>query len=81
MSTAFEPDDEKMGLGLCLTAVQVVAYFSFVACCAFGRKASTSSISAGDIPGIFYGGAAVIATGIVLTITYVLLTNRGAISK
>ncbi|QHI99134.1 hypothetical protein GT347_14755 [Xylophilus rhododendri] len=70
-------DDEKTGLGLLLTALQVLVYFSFIAFCCFHRPSAPPQ----GVPAVFYFGLAVIASGVAMTVVYVLATNRKESAK
>lgn len=74
-------DDEKMGLGLVLTAIQVVAYFTYIAFCSFNSSFANGDAPAGGVPLSFYYGLAVITLGVFLTVIYVVVTNRSAVEK
>ena len=76
-----EADDEKMRLGLTLTLIQVAIYLSFLSLCCFNPSFVKGSLANGNVPYAFYFGLAVIGSGIVMTIIYVLTTNKDAGKK
>lgn len=67
---------ERVGLGLVLTALQLLVYFAFVAACCFDPGFASGAATRSGVPYAFLCGLAVIATGVVLTVVYVVLTNR-----
>lgn len=67
---------ESLGFGLALTAVQVLVYFTFVLMCCFNARGMAFTVPVLDIPFAFAFGLLVILCGIVLTIIYVVRTNR-----
>lgn len=73
MQTPHDIDDDRPRLGLLLAALQIASWFAFVACCSFSGGFIHP---AAGVPPAFLFGAGVIATGVVLTIVYVLSTNR-----
>jgi uncharacterized membrane protein (DUF485 family) len=70
------PEDDKLALGMALTALQVLSYLSFVAACCFAPAFIEGRTLSNGVPWSFAMGLAVIALGVVLTIAYVTATNR-----
>jgi uncharacterized membrane protein (DUF485 family) len=69
-------EEERLGLGLVLTALQLLVYASFVAACSFNDAFITGLKASNGVPYSFLFGLVVIATGAVLTTVYVAVTNR-----
>lgn len=69
-------DNERLGLGIALTAIQASAFFSFVFLCTFYPALLQQDLFAIGVPLSFIAGLAVIACGIVLTAIYVVVSNR-----
>lgn len=69
-------EGDNVALGLALTALQVLSYFSFVAACCFAPAFVTGRTFSNGIPVSFSLGLGVIALGVVLTIVYVAVTNQ-----
>lgn len=73
-------DDEKLGLGIMLAAIQIVVFFTFIYLCSFQASYLGQDIFKIGIPLSFLCGLLVIACGAVLTAVYVLAANhKGAL--
>ncbi|WP_110854784.1 DUF485 domain-containing protein [Paraburkholderia silvatlantica] len=68
--------DEHMRLGIVLTAIQVIVFFSFVSLCTFHPALLQRDALGIGVPLSFLAGLSVIACGIVLTAIYVAVSNR-----
>ena len=69
-------EDEPLGLGIALAAIQVAVFFAFIGYCAFATPPASRGLEQG-IPLHFLFGLLVILCGVVLTVVYVLVSNRG----
>jgi len=67
-------EHEPVMLGIALAALQVAVFFAFIGYCAFA--APTAPWEMGQIPMQFLLGLLVIGCGAVLTVVYVLVSNR-----
>lgn len=68
-------EDEPLGLGIALAAIQVAVFFGFIGYCAFATHTEPAGFGRG-IPMPFILGALVILCGATLTVVYVLVSNR-----
>ena len=74
-------EDDNVALGIVLTAVQVLTYMSFVVACSFAPSFIEGHALPNGVPLSFAMGLGVIALGVVLTIVYVVATNRAEGAK
>ncbi|WP_051378710.1 DUF485 domain-containing protein [Derxia gummosa] len=66
---------EPLGFSLALTAVQVAVFFGFIALGCFAPALLRLPLPGLGLPAAFVAGLAVIVTGTVLTVLYVLRVN------
>lgn len=68
-------EDEPVSLGIALAVIQVALFFAFIGYCAFATQPA-SRIPGQGIPIHFIFGLLVILCGVMLTVVYVLVSNR-----
>lgn len=68
-------EHEPVALGIGLAVVQVALFFAFIGYCAFAPQGDPRDLAQG-IPVHFVFGMLVICCGAVLTVVYVLVSNR-----
>lgn len=66
---------EPVTLGIVLAVIQVAVFFAFIGYCAFATPSASRDLGQG-IPLQFLLGLLVICCGAVLTVVYVLVSNR-----
>lgn len=71
-----ETRDESLKFGVVLTMIQIVVYFAFILSCSYASPFMASDFIFTGVPVSFVFGLSVIACGVVLTIVYVLVTNK-----